>query len=232
MNFSFNIGSKISMSNGSMEIKNGNQIIKMGPNGMEIKNGRNSNITMSGNGIRVINMGNNGMNMKISSTNGISINGNPINNNFRGYNQTFNYNFSSNPDDDYPEYESDYEDLDEAANIYDEENTVEDEEEEEEEKEEPIEEEDEESEEIVDRGLTIAEIQCLPTRRFKMEINNKKSNKDSASCMCSICKCDYMNLEKIRTLPCFHSFHMECIDPWLAIKNFCPLCKNKVAERR
>ena len=217
------------MSNGSMEIKNGNQIIKMGPNGMEIKNGRSSNITMSSNGIQVINMGNDGMNLKISSTNGITLNGNPMNNNYRGYNQTFNYNFSSRPGDNYTEYDSDCEELDDENNYY-EENTVEDEEEEE--KDERIEEEEEENEEIVDRGLTFAEIECLPTRRFKVEIKNKKSNKDSASCMCSICKCDYMNLEKLRTLPCFHSFHMECIDPWLAIKNFCPLCKNKVAERR
>lgn len=227
MNFSFNIGSKISMSNGSMEIKNGNQTIRMGPNGMEIKNGRSSNITMSGNGIQVINMGNDGMNLKISSTNGISINGNQMNDNFRG--QTFNYNFTSKPYEGYPEYDSDCEEQDGENNYY-EENTLEDEEEEE--IEEGVEEEEEENEEIVDRGLTFGEIECLPTRRFKVEIKNKKSNKDSASCMCSICKCDYMNLEKLRTLPCFHSFHMECIDPWLAIKNLCPLCKNKVADRR
>lgn len=43
---------------------------------------------------------------------------------------------------------------------------------------------------------------------------------------CTIClegggDCD----EKGRTLPCGHSFHVECIDTWLLACNTCPLCR-------
>lgn len=48
----------------------------------------------------------------------------------------------------------------------------------------------------------------------------------SGSGTCSIC------LETIpsngRVLPCTHSFHSDCIDPWLASKAVCPNCKRDV----
>ncbi|KAI9011495.1 hypothetical protein BC832DRAFT_550856 [Gaertneriomyces semiglobifer] len=43
---------------------------------------------------------------------------------------------------------------------------------------------------------------------------------------CAICLGDFMDGEIIRTLPCAHYFHSECIDPWLMEQSTCcPLCK-------
>lgn len=42
---------------------------------------------------------------------------------------------------------------------------------------------------------------------------------------CAICIEDYIAGEDIKTLPCFHNFHTECIDSWLKIKANCPICK-------
>lgn len=42
---------------------------------------------------------------------------------------------------------------------------------------------------------------------------------------CSICLSNYIDNDVIKTLPCNHSFHMQCITPWLNINNICPLCR-------
>lgn len=36
-------------------------------------------------------------------------------------------------------------------------------------------------------------------------------------CRCQICFCDYTDGEKLRMLPCFHDYHMKCIDRWLKV---------------
>jgi len=43
---------------------------------------------------------------------------------------------------------------------------------------------------------------------------------------CSICIEDFAQGERLRVLPCGHSFHTECIMPWLTTRNAnCPMCK-------
>ena len=45
---------------------------------------------------------------------------------------------------------------------------------------------------------------------------------------CSICCVDYEEMIELRILPCTHTFHKKCIDPWiLQQNNTCPLCRAK-----
>ena len=45
---------------------------------------------------------------------------------------------------------------------------------------------------------------------------------------CSICYVDYEEMIELRILPCTHTFHKKCIDPWiLQDNNTCPLCRAK-----
>jgi len=64
--------------------------------------------------------------------------------------------------------------------------------------------------------------------RFTEEVT-KDSN------ICVICMTDYVEGDRLRILPCNHSFHMGCIDRWLSgshshlecVTNGCPVCKEK-----
>ncbi|KAF9916288.1 hypothetical protein BX616_004125 [Lobosporangium transversale] len=48
----------------------------------------------------------------------------------------------------------------------------------------------------------------------------------NAQTMCSICLGDYEVGDQVRTLPCYHRYHVACIDPWLLqVASLCPICK-------
>ncbi|KAL9245145.1 hypothetical protein vseg_018828 [Gypsophila vaccaria] len=43
---------------------------------------------------------------------------------------------------------------------------------------------------------------------------------------CSVCLGDYQAEEKLQQIPgCGHTFHLNCIDHWLATHTTCPLCR-------
>jgi len=56
----------------------------------------------------------------------------------------------------------------------------------------------------------------------------------SSSALCSVCYCDYEAGDVLRTLPCRHCFHLECIDRWLFTAAdysrpvSCPLCNQAI----
>ncbi|KAK8482317.1 hypothetical protein V6N11_047012 [Hibiscus sabdariffa] len=48
-------------------------------------------------------------------------------------------------------------------------------------------------------------------------------------CRCSVCLGDYQADDKLQQIPaCGHTFHMDCIDHWLAYHTTCPLCRLSV----
>ena len=62
-----------------------------------------------------------------------------------------------------------------------------------------------------------------------MEKSQREDNKNENFEKCVICMEKYKINDDVKTLPCFHIFHKECIEQWLkAGKDTCPICKNKV----
>lgn len=47
---------------------------------------------------------------------------------------------------------------------------------------------------------------------------------------CAVCIQEIADDDEICRLPCGHYFHPQCIHPWLAIQQVCPLCKLEVTQ--
>jgi len=45
---------------------------------------------------------------------------------------------------------------------------------------------------------------------------------------CPVCLCEFEEGEDLKSLPCVHFFHKECIDRWLMVGHSCPMCKTIV----
>lgn len=71
---------------------------------------------------------------------------------------------------------------------------------------------------VVSRRLSRREIQMFPTQRFT-------SGGERGSKQCHICFCDYRDGDRLRMLPCFHDYHVHCIDRWLKDNITCPICR-------
>ncbi|KAM9377159.1 uncharacterized protein KZ484_009517 isoform 2-T2 [Pholidichthys leucotaenia] len=76
---------------------------------------------------------------------------------------------------------------------------------------------------VVSQKLSRREIQRFPTRIYGSE-------NGSENMQCQICFCDYTNGEKLRSLPCFHDYHVQCIDRWLKDNTTCPICRVNLAD--
>ena len=50
----------------------------------------------------------------------------------------------------------------------------------------------------------------------------------SADDLCIFCQHSFAAGEEVVTLPCFHHFHSECLDPWLKIHKKCPTCQIEI----
>ena len=58
---------------------------------------------------------------------------------------------------------------------------------------------------------------------------HRASAEEGCDGSCTICLDDYEEGDLIKELPCGHSYHQECIDPWLLQKSsLCPLCKQNI----
>lgn len=88
------------------------------------------------------------------------------------------------------------------------------------------------------RGLTQAQINKLPVNLYngkakKLKLaREKRSGKKPVECCenssndsCAICILDYTIGDKLKTLPCSHQYHKNCVDKWLKLRSNCPMCK-------
>ncbi len=57
--------------------------------------------------------------------------------------------------------------------------------------------------------------------------NHGADSNDELPC-CLICLVDYENGDEVRTLPCSHDFHKDCVDSWLYNHSSCPACRSSI----
>ena len=72
--------------------------------------------------------------------------------------------------------------------------------------------------------LTKEKIENLPIMSYVMR--NRDGEGEEPKCM--VCMEEFLETENLRVLTCFHKYHVACIDQWLKMKNFCPICKEAV----
>jgi hypothetical protein len=69
-------------------------------------------------------------------------------------------------------------------------------------------------------------VRQLPASRAAVEgLQEVVLSEEEASHGCAVCKDGIAAGLSVLKLPCKHYFHGECIRPWLAIRNTCPVCR-------
>jgi len=71
-------------------------------------------------------------------------------------------------------------------------------------------------------GLSEEQINSFPLSLFKSS-QEHIDNPDT----CTICLEDFKEGIEVRSMPCNHIFHKNCIDEWLHLRNSCPNCKRE-----
>jgi len=79
------------------------------------------------------------------------------------------------------------------------------------------------------RSASQAAIKGLTTRKF---VASEGDIESEGAQRCVICLRDYEVDDEIKTLPCKHEFHSECVDPWLGEHNrTCPTCRHDITKK-
>ncbi|KPJ20551.1 Protein goliath [Papilio xuthus] len=66
----------------------------------------------------------------------------------------------------------------------------------------------------------------IPTKSLKTDDREVQGDGEC----CAICIEPYKVSETLRSLPCGHNFHKNCIDPWLLEHRTCPMCKMDILK--
>lgn len=69
---------------------------------------------------------------------------------------------------------------------------------------------------------------CLK-RSIYQDIAECTGDENEDDVKCSICQEEYADRDEVGRLSCDHRYHFECINQWLKLKNWCPICKASVA---
>lgn len=78
----------------------------------------------------------------------------------------------------------------------------------------------------------------MPTTRYGVShsvflphlLTNEETQAESPgeSESCAICLLEFEREDAIRTTPCRHQYHRECIDNWCEAKMSCPICRRQL----
>jgi Ring finger domain len=69
----------------------------------------------------------------------------------------------------------------------------------------------------------------LPTFCFTEDMAKGLGENDTRR-KCQVCQCDYETDETVKTLPCGHCFHSECVDQWLKENDCCAYCRKPILD--
>ncbi|KAK4277083.1 hypothetical protein QN277_015135 [Acacia crassicarpa] len=74
--------------------------------------------------------------------------------------------------------------------------------------------------------------ECLKTSFYQPATSDDAAvscDEDKDDIKCSICQEEYVEAEEVGSLKCEHRYHVGCIQQWLRLKNWCPICKASAA---
>ncbi|XP_047974627.1 probable E3 ubiquitin-protein ligase HIP1 [Salvia hispanica] len=72
---------------------------------------------------------------------------------------------------------------------------------------------------------------CLTRSVYEATTSKVESTESADDIKCSICQDEYVPGDEIGTLvECQHGYHETCINQWLQVKNWCPICKASAAQ--
>ncbi|XP_019729499.1 uncharacterized protein LOC109518225 [Hippocampus comes] len=74
---------------------------------------------------------------------------------------------------------------------------------------------------VVSKKLPRTQVLRFPVKCFRPGAGNAR---------CQICFGDYDDGDQLRMLPCFHDYHVACIDRWLRDNTTCPICRVDLAD--
>ncbi|XP_060553995.1 uncharacterized protein LOC132715041 [Ruditapes philippinarum] len=77
-------------------------------------------------------------------------------------------------------------------------------------------------------GMEDRDISVLPIHTYKTPCSG---DNDDNKTDCLVCLSEFTEGEKLRTLPCCHIYHVDCIDEWLRRNAICPVCRQSAAHR-
>nr|AFK36630.1 unknown [Lotus japonicus] len=73
--------------------------------------------------------------------------------------------------------------------------------------------------------------ECLKKNPYQPSASdNVTCNENKDDIKCSICQEEYVAADEVGSLKCEHKYHVVCIQQWLRLKNWCPICKAPVAS--
>ncbi|GAB4854546.1 hypothetical protein Ancab_023127 [Ancistrocladus abbreviatus] len=85
----------------------------------------------------------------------------------------------------------------------------------------------------VSTALTEEELEkCLRRSVYQnttLEAGTSDNREEDNDIKCSICQEEYVAGDEVCRLGCNHRYHMDCVQLWLRLKNWCPVCKASAA---